>query len=348
MEKSKESKIIIGKIPNYKKSKNNAYDKNIKKNIEKKPIPLIRNQSLKQINNNQKLKFNDPFKQKILNRIIKSKSRQSIFSKSQYLFYGKNENNIKTNSALKSIIEMENKFYIRNKEGFENEQHSDFLYKIFTKKSKITLKNNKYGDGNNNFPFNFKKINDKIINNLIVSKKSIVNENNNGISLISDKSSSNYNKTKKSNSFSKTIDFNDEKNISMENIANYNIKIIKKILKKRIKMNSKILSNSMINLGENNYPYEIINKRISNRKIGQNIYINRANLSRLISVNKIVRNGFNEDDDINNIKKIKNFSRNFQYNKVHVLPKSVKTKHFSRSTIYRFNQFYGNYFGVPV
>ena len=119
-----------------------------------------------------------------------------------------------------------------------------------------------------------------------------------------------------------------------------------------MKKNSKMLSDSLINLGDDNLPYEPINEIISNRKIGQNIYMNAANLTRLIKVSKTVRSGFYEDDDINNIKTLKNYYKNpenaFKYFKYNNIPKSVKTNHFSRSTINRYNQYQGNYFGVPV
>ena len=119
-----------------------------------------------------------------------------------------------------------------------------------------------------------------------------------------------------------------------------------------MKKNSKMLSDSLINLGDDNPPYEPINQIISNRKIGQNIYINAANLTRLIKVSKTIRSGFYEDDDLNNIKTIKNYCKNpesvFKYFKYNNIPKSVKTNHFSSSTISRYNQYQGNYFGVPI
>ena len=350
MENNKESKIKVSS--NYKDSKNNDNLRVLKKINKNKSSSLNKIQSLKQIKN--KINYNDPFKQKIWKKITKSKSRQSIFAKSQYLFFGKEENDIKTNSTLKSAKEMENKFYIRNKEGLKRENHTDSLYKILLKKlpvkssQKIIITQNINQNKNRKIPDSLRKLSSKKINNLIVSKKSKINGDNNRLSfLMPNISSTNDSKTNKSSSCSKMINLKNDKNLNIETIANYNIRKIKKILKKRIKINSKILSNSIINLGKNNSSYQIINKSISNKKIWQKIYINQTNLSRLIDVTKTVREGFYEDD-INNIKQIKRFSRNSKYNKFHLIPKSVKINHFSRSTISRFNQCHGNYFGIPV
>ena len=38
----------------------------------------------------------------------------------------------------------------------------------------------------------------------------------------------------------------------------------------------------------------------------------------------------------------------FRNIKNNYIPKSVRTNHFSKSTIFRYNQYQGNFFGIPV
>ena len=384
MDKNNSKKIKIKKISISKNFHKENFSQSSRNTINKVLIPFNRIKSSKEIKIKNKFNFSDPFKQKIFNKIRKSKSRQSIFSKSQYLFYGKDEINLRSNNALKSTIEMENKFYIRSKKGIKPEYQSDSLLKILAKDptkvlQKIILnyggllknknrENIKDGGGgenledimkkeqlNHNYNLDLRK-KKKLSHTFIISKPSKFlhsNRNKNRLSFfIPNIPSSSQSKTIMSNSFSNINDFKNEKEVNYENIAKHNINIIKKILKNRMKKNSKMLSDSLINLGDDNLPYEPINEIISNRKIGQNIYINAANLTRLIKVSKTVRSGFYEDDDINNIKTLKNYYKNpenaFKYFKYNNIPKSVKTNHFSRSTINRYNQYQGNYFGVPV
>ena len=384
MDKNNSKKIKIKKISISKNFHKENFSQSSRNTINKVLIPFNRIKSSKEIKIKNKFNFSDPFKQKIFNKIRKSKSRQSIFSKSQYLFYGKDETNLRSNNALKSTIEMENKFYIRSKKGIKPEYQSDSLLKILAKDpakvlQKIILnyggllknknrENIKDGGGaenledimkkeqlNHNYNLDLRK-KKKLSHTFIISKPSKFlhsNRNKNRLSFfIPNIPSSSQSKTIMSNSFSNINDFKNEKEVNYENIAKHNINIIKKILKNRMKKNSKMLSDSLINLGDDNLPYEPINEIISNRKIGQNIYMNAANLTRLIKVSKTVRCGFYEDDDINNIKTLKNYYKNpenaFKYFKYNNIPKSVKTNHFSRSTINRYNQYQGNYFGVPV
>ena len=384
MDKNNSKKIKIKKISISKNFHKENFSQSSRNTINKVLIPFNRIKSSKEIKIKNKFNFSDPFKQKIFNKIRKSKSRQSIFSKSQYLFYGKDEINLRSNNALKSTIEMENKFYIRSKKGIKPEYQSDSLLKILAKDptkvlQKIILnyggllknknrENIKDGGGaenledimkkeklNHNYNLDLRK-KKKLSHTFIISKPSKFlhsNRNKNRLSFfIPNIPSSSQSKTIMSNSFSNINDFKNEKEVNYENIAKHNINIIKKILKNRMKKNSKMLSDSLINLGDDNLPYEPINEIISNRKIGQNIYMNAANLTRLIKVSKTVRSGFYEDDDINNIKTLKNYYKNpenaFKYFKYNNIPKSVKTNHFSRSTINRYNQYQGNYFGVPV
>ena len=386
MENNNPKKIKIKKISISNIFKKGNFPETSRNNNNKKIIPFNRVKSSKEIKIKNKFNFKDTFKQKILNKIRKSKTRQSIFSKSHYLFYGKDEINLKSNNALKSTIEMENKFYIRSKKGIKPEYQSNSLLKIISKdQTKVLQKiilnygglikhrnreNYKDGGGGENLEDIIKKeqlnhnktidINkkNKLSHTFIISRPSKFinnngNKNKNSLSFfIPNIPSSSQSKSLMTNSFSNINDFKNEKDVNYENIAKHNTIIIKKILKNRMKKNSKLLSDSLINLGEDNLPYEPINQIISNRKIGQNVYINAANLTRLIKVSKTVRNGFYEDDEINNIKTIKNYCKNpvntFKYFKYNNIPKSVKTNHFSRSTISRYNQYQGNYFGVPV
>ena len=333
MDKNNSKKIKIKKISISKNFQKENYSLSSRNTINKVLIPFNRIKSSKEIKIKNKFNFSDPFKQKIFNKIRKSKSRQSIFSKSQYLFYGKDETNLRSNNALKSTIEMENKFYIRSKKGIKPEYQSDSLLKILAKDptkvlQKIILnyggllknknrENIKDGGGaenledimkkeqlNHNYNLDLRK-KKKLSHTFIISKPSKFlhsNRNKNRLSFfIPNIPSSSQSKTIMSNSFSNINDFKNEKEVNYENIAKHNINIIKKILKNRMKKNSKMLSDSLINLGDDNLPYEPINEIISNRKIGQNIYMNAANLTRLIKVSKTVRSGFYEDDDINNI-----------------------------------------------
>lgn len=373
------SKMKITKLTILKKCKNNFPHK-IKNIIEKNNNSSFTAIKLKpkEIKMKNNLFFKDPFKQKILNRIKKSKSRQSIFHKTNYFYYGKDENNIKLNNNLKSTIEMENKFYIRNKKGLKQEFQSDSLIKFLSKDPRMTLKKVNINNGKNKkfkkniteedididnygkkmlkksksnyiYLFNEKKINNKLNQTVVVShnKKCKKMKNNKSFEIPSNISLNKFNLVS-NNSFNKN-----KKKTNFEKKANPNVKIFKKILKNRIKKNSEMLSESMTKLGENCLPYENIKPCISNRKIVQNIYINKANLTRLIKVNKVIREGFYEDDDINCIKKLKNFSKNINYIFKNIkvkysVPKYIKTNHFSKSTILRFNQHQGNFFGIPV
>ena len=339
MDKNNSKKIKIKKIPISRNFRKENFSQSSRNTINKVLIPFNRIKSSKEIKIKNKFNFSDPLKQKILNKIRKSKSRQSIFSKSQYLFYGKDEINIRTNNTLKSTIEMENKFYIRSKKGIKPEYQSDSLLKILAKDptkvlQKIILnyggllkhknrENIKDGGGgenlediikkeqlnhNNNFDLRKKK---KLSHTFIISKpskfiNSYKNKNNKyRLSFfIPNSPSSSQSKTIMSNSFSNINDFKNEKDVYFENIAKHNINIIKKILKNRMKKNSKMLSDSLINLGDDNLPYEPINEIISNRKIGQNIYILDK---KKFDVNEICYEWYNEKKnyDFNSNKYIK-------------------------------------------
>ena len=376
MEKKESFKIKIKKISFSKFKKDNS-PLNVKKTI-KNYMNLNSVNSLKEIKTKNELYNKDAFSARILNKIKRSKSRQSIFGNSQYLFYGKDENNIKLNSTLKSTIEMESKFNIRNREGLRREDKSysllNFLSKdstrvlqeeILKKYSKLNkIKRNQNGkksscfqEKNKNLISNNKPLNSRKINasnhTFIISRP--MNFNNNKIKtrlsfIIPNVPSSSQNKSM-STSFSKIFEFKNEKDLNFEKVAKHNVKIVKKILKKRMKQNSKILSDSLFHLGEDTLLYEHINKIMSNRNVGQKIYINKSNLSRLIKVNRTIKHGFYEDD-INDIKSLKDYSKNmnniYKHLQCRIIPKSVKTNHFSRSAIFRYNQMNGNYFGIPV
>ena len=130
---------------------------------------------------------------------------------------------------------------------------------------------------NNTFDLRKKK---KISHAFIISRPSKFINNNRNLNknrlsfFVPSIHSSSQSKTIISNSFSNINYFKNEKDVNYENIAKHNVMIIKKILKNRMKKNSKMLSDSLINLGDDNLPYEPINQIISNRKIGQNVYIN--------------------------------------------------------------------------
>ena len=127
--------------------------------------------------------------------------------------------------------------------------------------------------------------------------------------------------------------------------------VIKKLYKKRAKLNSKKLINSIQILGENSLPYEPISKINAEKNINKKIYINKSNLGRVIKLMKIIKNGYYEDET-NDIKEIKNYNKNYKFYFKNVrnncIPKIAKTNNFSKSTIIKYNQLQGNYFGMPV
>ena len=378
MEYESSSKIKIKKLSLSSKIKKENSFHSIKNNIKQNNYSFNKTQSSKQIRVNNKLFYKDPLKQKILNKIKKAKSRQNIFSKTQYLFYGKDENNIKKNTLLKSIIEMENKFNMRNKEGLKCEYNSDPLLKLLSKEpskymNKIILNyghfitpksrnslvyeedkgslelNMKRSKSNIFSPFNSRTVKNKL-NTIRVSPKIIR-------SIKSDKRLSFFAsdvplfnlKTPKMN---KNNGFINEKGLlNLDNVVNHNVSVIKKILKDRAKKKSKILCDSINTLGKNNLPYELIDPRTASNKVWKKIYINNANLSRLINLMKTVKKGYYEDDLTNNINGLKSYSKNSTYInrsiKDNFLSKLVKNNHFSKSTIFRYNQSNGYYFGLP-
>ena len=273
---------------------------------------------------------------------------------------------------------MENKFNMRNKEGLKCEYNSDPLLKLLSKEpskymNKIILNygrvinpknskslqyeedmdtldlNMKRAKSNKFFPVNSRRVRNKL-NTIIIGPN--INRSTNSDKRLSFFGSDipffNLNTGK----MNKIIDFKNEKGLlNLENVVNHNVLVIKKILKDRAKKKSKLLCDSINTLGKHNLPYELIDPRTANNKIGKKIYINNANLSRLINLMKTVKKGYYEDDLTNNINKLKSYSINPKYIrrsiKDNCLPKLVKNNHFSKSTIFRYNQSNGYYFGLP-
>ena len=62
---------------------------------------------------------------------------------------------------------------------------------------------------------------------------------------------------------------------------------------------------------------------------------------------KTVKIGYFEEDDLNNVNELRNYNDDYVRNvKQGYLPNSLKTKNFSKATIFRFNQYFGKFFGV--
>lgn len=139
----------------------------------------------------------------------------------------------------------------------------------------------------------------------------------------------------------------------MEFIVKNNLDCIKDIYKKRAKEDSVKFGEAMEKACFNCQPYEPIDDRIARINRNKQVFVNKANLNRIIEVNNAFRNGYEADiEDQKNTKELK------EYNLEHVklfhrvldvtLPRFAKSKDFLNKTLYKYHQFQGKYFGVPV
>ena len=379
LKKRRNKKILYPK-----KSKDETFIQNGDNSNSKSNNSLNKNSFSKGTKDYNKKAFDDLLKTKILKSIKRSKSRQNIF-KNKYLYFGKKENNEKTNDLLKSTIEMESKFNDKKREGLKYRYELDHLLrKVFIKpisrisksiiinyKPLVDNKNDmsfesdmgknsfdktmKKSYSNKDFYTNNRKIKRKSFFIGTKQKKSIFSYRNKKISFVNQNLPFfNYYRNKNNNSIKCNISnvnhFNNEKRLfNLEKIVKNNTSAINHLIKLKAKKNSKLLSDSIQNFGENTVEYEMINPKSATNKKNRNSLINKSNLTRLIKVENVLKNGYYEDDDINSINELKKFKIDYGRTlKLGYLPKSVKTKDFLKSTMFKFNQYFGKYFGVPV
>ena len=136
-----------------------------------------------------------------------------------------------------------------------------------------------------------------------------------------------------------------------KNIADENYEIFKKIFKNRARKNAKMFSKSLIDIQDDNEGYESIYEKESENNIKNKIYFNKNNLERLIKVDKTNKKGYNEDDIINNVYKLKKFNDNTEFILKKLrhtrVPKAVKINNFSHSTLVKYNNLHRSNFGLP-
>ena len=136
-----------------------------------------------------------------------------------------------------------------------------------------------------------------------------------------------------------------------KDIADKNYQIFKKIFKNRAKRNAKLFSKSLIDIQDDNEDYESIYEKESENNIKNKIYFNKNNLERLIKVDKTNKKGYNEDDIINNVYKLKKFNDNTEFILKKLrhtrVPKAVKINNFSHSTLVKYNNLHRSNFGLP-
>ena len=134
--------------------------------------------------------------------------------------------------------------------------------------------------------------------------------------------------------------------------SNKTSELFKKIFKKSAKKHAKIFSKSLFDIQYDNDPYETVNKNNSKSNFVGEIYFNNHNLDRLIKVEKTNKKGFNDEDIINNIYKIKDYNQNAEtilkrLKRTNALPRSVKINNFSHSTIIKYKNLHRSNFGLP-
>ena len=326
-----------------------------------------------------------PFKKKLLYLLKGNKSLKSFANISKYLFDEQNESDIKNN------CEMRNKFYIRQREGLKSESTSENILNMISdtpssllhinlnNKSSLGNKYHNYNEENtkNNEGHYFKrKIFRNRSENYLLSNKI---KKGNKINIIDILNKTKENKEKKYSSFiipklnnilikknyKEQIginEYNYEKNSrfnykyqklkqKMKDIGDKNYGIFKKICRKRAIKNAELFSKSLIDIQNDNEPYEPIYEKESENNIRHKLYFHNNNLDRIIKVEKTNKKGFNEDDIINNVINVKKFNENTEFIikklKHTRAPRAIKLNNFSRSTIIKYNILHRSNFGLP-
>ena len=326
-----------------------------------------------------------PFKKKLLYLLKGNKSLKSFSNISKYLFDEQNESEIKNN------YEMRNKFYIRQREGLKSESTSENILNMISdtpssllhinlnNKSSLGNKYHNYNEENtkNNEGHYFKR---KIFRNR--SENYLLNnkiKKGNKINILDILNKTKENKEKKYSSFiipklnnisikknyKEQIginEYNYDKNSrfnykyrklkqKMKDIGDKNYGIFKKICRKRAIKNAELFSKSLIDIQNDNEPYEPIYEKESENNIRHKLYFHNNNLDRIIKVEKTNKKGFNEDDIINNAINVKKFNENTEFIikklKHTRAPRAIKLNNFSRSTIIKYNILHRSNFGLP-
>ena len=356
-------------------SQKNIFTKNKTPTLKKIPFLL---KETSQNNNNNKSK--NPFNKKLLSIIKGKKSLKNISNIYKYIFEEPNEKEIKKDKNMKSNIEMRKRFYIRSREGLKKESESEsvlniyndspsskYLYNINNKtlsknKNRIYEEDtsmNEYDLIKNKFnrnssevsPLNKKK---KKSNSFIMPRlNSISTKNKRQDPLIQEYNY--YNESKKPSLYLNNKKIIKQKKEEISKIierSNKTSELFKKIFKKSAKKHAKIFSKSLFDIQYDNDPYETVNKNNSKGNLVGEIYFNNHNLDRLIKVEKTNKKGFNDEDIINNIYKIKDYNQNAEtilkrLKKTNAFPRSIKINNFSHSTIIKYKNLHRSNFGLP-
>lgn len=359
------------------------FPKNSSQNLYQ--IPFL----LKNTSNDSTNMTTMPFKKKFLSLLKRNKSRKSFVNISRNLFDEPTLSEIKNDINLKSNEEMKNKFYIRQRNGLKIESESGDILNITKEtpsnflhlnvKKKYFLKSKNYKEENTTNKNNYFKR--KIFRNR--SESTFINNNVNNSIKKYFKEFQNITKKNKTKKFSSFImpklnsmttknfrqkqkgineyNFFENKNKyyyknrkstpKIKDIEDKSYETFTKIIKKRAKENAKLFAKSLLDIRDDNEPYEPIYESESEKNIRQKIFFNKNNLDRIIKVEKTNKKGFNEDDVINSVYKIKkmNDDQEFILTKLKQTwaPRAIKANNFLHSTLVKYNNLHRSNFGFP-
>jgi len=327
-----------------------------------------------------------PFKKKLLYLLKGNKSLKSFANISKYLFDEQNESEIKNNYEMRNKFYIRQREGLKSESTSENilnmisDTPSSLLHINLNNKSSLGNKYHNYNEENtkNNEGHYFKR---KILfrnrsENYLLNNKI---KKGNKINILDILNKTKENKEKKYSSFiipklnnisikknyKEQIginEYNYEKNSrfnykyrklkqKMKDIGDKNYNIFKKICRKRAIKNAELFSKSLIDIQNDNEPYEPIYEKESENNIRHKLYFHNNNLDRIIKVEKTNKKGFNEDDIINNVINVKKFNENTEFIikklKHTRAPRSIKLNNFSRSTIIKYNILHRSNFGLP-
>lgn len=327
-----------------------------------------------------------PFKKKLLYLLKGNKSLKSFANITKYLFDEQNESDIKNNYEMRNKFYIRQREGLKSESTSENilnmisDTPSSLLHINLNNKSSLGNKYHNYNEENtkNNEGHYFKR---KILfrnrsENSLLSNKI---KKGNKINIIDILNRTKENKEKKYSSFiipklnnisikknyKEQIginEYNYEKNSrfnykyrklkqKMKDIGDKNYGIFKKICRNRAIKNAELFSKSLIDIQNDNEPYEPIYEKESENNIRHKLYFHNNNLDRIIKVEKTNKKGFNEDDIINNVINVKKFNENTEFIikklKHTRAPRAIKLNNFSRSTIVKYNILHRSNFGLP-
>ncbi len=341
---------------------------------------------LKNTSNNSTNMTTIPFKKKLLYLLKGNKSLKSFSNISKYLFDEQNESEIKNNYEMRNKFYIRQREGLKSESTSENilnmisDTPSSLLHINLNNKSSLGNKYHNYNEENtkNNEGHYFKR---KILfrnrsENSLLSNKI---KKGNKINILAILNKTKENKEKKYSSFiiPKLNNISIKKNYKeqigineynynknsrfnykyrklkqkMKDIGDKNYGIFKKICRKRAIKNAELFSKSLIDIQNDNEPYEPIYEKESENNIRHKLYFHNNNLDRIIKVEKTNKKGFNEDDIINNVINVKKFNENTEFIikklKHTRAPRAIKLNNFSRSTIIKYNILHRSNFGLP-